>query len=61
MLAGSASAMLLVLNESDLVVGKKSVPSSGTRELVMDLESKVCVFVREREKERERERERERE
>lgn len=30
--------MLLILNESNLVVGKKSVPASGARELHMDLE-----------------------
>jgi hypothetical protein len=30
--------MLLILNESNLVVGKKSVPASGARELHMELE-----------------------
>lgn len=39
MLAGSTSAMLLVLNESDLIVGKKSVPCNGTRDLYMDLDN----------------------
>ena len=39
MLAGSTSAMLLILNESDLIVGKKSLPCNGTRDLYMDLEN----------------------
>lgn len=39
MLDGRNVAMLLVLNESNLVVGKRSVPASGVRELFMDLES----------------------
>ena len=39
MLEGNSVAMLIILNESDLVVCKKSVPSSGARELYMDLES----------------------
>jgi len=39
MLGGERTAMLLFLNESNVVVGKKSVPALGTRELYMDLES----------------------
>ena len=37
---GASAAMLLVLNESNVVVGKKAVPTRGTRELHMDLEQR---------------------
>ena len=38
-LKGNGGIMLVILNESHLVVGKKTIPSRGTRELYMDLEN----------------------
>jgi len=38
LLGGANVAMLCILNESNLIVGKKSVPGAGSKELHMDLE-----------------------
>lgn len=45
LMQGSTSLYLMILNESNVVVGKKSLPSGpGARELYMDLESGSFAF-----------------